>query len=378
MKAPGFRTIIDLAGATRQNKRNHPCQYGHTFKARAKIKMNGDNMLNCCALPLRILSQVGSVVLCVLAISATAQGQTNYPNRPIRLIVPYSPGASLDTVARLVGQQLGERLRQTVIVENRPGAGALLGTDHVAKAKPDGYTLLLASNTFSTTGALNPNAPFDSVRDFALVSLMAAGAYVLVATPSLPANSLAELVTYAKARPGTLNYSTAGLGTGQHMVGELVKMRTGTDIVHVPYKGAGEAVLSTMSGETQLSTPGVATAFNYVQQGKLKPLGITSKARLPILPQVSTFKEQGIDFVSGIYYAIAAPSGTPKPIIQNLHKQISAILQDPAVYKKITSDGAEIINSTPEEFAAFLISDIELWREVVKKAGIKVEGTGSK
>ena len=327
----------------------------------------------------RTLAAVGTLLAGLVIAPAGVQAQNaDYPNRPIRLIVPYSPGGSIDATARLIAQHLGEHLKQTVIVENKPGAGALLGNDYVARSKPDGYTLLLASNTFSTTKALNPNASFDSVRDFTPISLMAAGAYIVVANPALPADTFADMVKYASANPGKLNYSTAGIGTGHHLVGELVKIRTGASILHIPYKGASDAAMSTLSGETQLSVMGVATALSFLQQGKLKALAISSNARLPMLPQVPTFKEQGIDFVSGIYYAIAAPAGTPQAVVQRLHKEIDAVLKDPAVVERITAEGAEIINSTPEEFAAFLQGDIELWRDVVKKAGIEVETTGSR
>ncbi|SHI67613.1 Tripartite-type tricarboxylate transporter, receptor component TctC [Roseomonas rosea] len=297
----------------------------------------------------------------------------SFPDRPIRLIVPFPPGGPVDLSARIVAQALSEELKSPVVVENRSGAGGVVGTDAVAKAAPDGYTL-----GFSSTGAvavnvtLMPNNPYDSRKDFAPVSIVAGVPTLLCVHPQLPARSVAELVALAKARPGRLNFGSSGPGGTPHLSGERFKLNTGVNIAHVPYRGAAPAITALLANEVEIAFLDLPVLLPHVQEGRLRALAVTSAQRSPALPDVPSFAEAG---VSGMeienWYAILAPAGTPAERVARLHGATAAAMAKPATAGQFTSQGARIIVSKPDEALAFIRDEVGRWAEVVRAAGVK-------
>jgi tripartite-type tricarboxylate transporter receptor subunit TctC len=272
----------------------------------------------------------------------------DYPTRPVKIIVPFAAGGPADVYARVLAQHLTDALKQSFVVEDRPGAGSIIGTDAVAKSPPDGYTLLAMSNTHTTNESLIPNKPFALMRDFVAVTPINSSDLVMVVHPSVPAKDLKEFIALAKAKPGQLNYASSGPGTPYHMAGELFKAMSGTDIVHVPHKGSGEARTSVLGGNVEMS----------------------GTKRSPVLPDVPTVAEAGVPgYESTIWLGLMAPAGTPKPIIDKLNTTIAEIMRRPDIQKTWAAQGAEPQFMTPEEFDAFLRKDIEKWAYVVKKSG---------
>ena len=308
----------------------------------------------------------------LLSVATTAAAQQNYPSRPIRFIVPFAPGAGTDFVARLVGQKLGERLGQQVIVENRTGGSGTIATDFVAKSAPDGYTLLLG---FLGPLAINPNlekVPYDPLRDFAAASLIASAYSVLVVHPSLPVKSVKELIALAKARPTELNYASSGTGTNVYLVSELFKTRTGINIIHIPYKGTAPAAIAVISGEAQILFGSLIGVIPHVRSNRLRALAVLSPKRSAFLPEVPTLVESGLHGIDvAFWYAVVVPAATPSEIVSRLNAEIVQIASTPEYRLQLEKQGLEPITSRPEQFPAFLRSELDKWGNVIKAAGIK-------
>ncbi len=315
----------------------------------------------------------GLVVLAAFALPAHAQ---DYPTRPIRIIVPYTAGGSSDSVARTVGEKLQERLHQSVIVENRPGGNAFIGTEYVAKAPPDGYTLLLAGmTTHAAAPALYKKLPYDPVKDFAPITNVIDSPIVVVIHPDVPANNLKELIAYAKANPGKLNYGSAGVGNTLHLAGEVFQAETGTKLTHVPYKGASQALGDLVGGRIQVMFDLPQTPLPQIQAGKLKALAITSKERLGILPNVPTTAEAGFpDFRFGTWIGLVAPAGTPAPIVAKLHSEIVKAISQPDVKESFAQRAMVVAPSeSPAAFAQMIKSENDRLGHLIRAAGIQPE-----
>jgi tripartite-type tricarboxylate transporter receptor subunit TctC len=311
-----------------------------------------------------LLSVLGALLGAGLSV-AHAQ---NYPARPVRIVVPYAPGGGVDIMARIVGAKLSERLGGQFIVENRPGGGTVIGTELVAKAPPDGHTLLFANPALAANPALVEKLPYDTVKSFASVIMVAASYNVLVVHPSLPVKSTKELVALAKARPGQLNYASAGEGSAIHLAMALFQNVTGIDVVHIPYKGAGPALTDVVGGQVTVMFIATPPAVGYVKAGRLRALGMTSARRLAILPEVPTIAESGYPgFEVNNWYAVMAPAETPKEIVARLNSEINALLQSPDARERISGLGADVAGGTAEQFAQRLQGEIATWRKVLAK-----------
>jgi tripartite-type tricarboxylate transporter receptor subunit TctC len=319
---------------------------------------------------------IRAILAAVLALCATLPvAAQDWPAKPIRIVVPFSPGGVADNSARVIADKLGARLGQQVIVENRAGASGNIGSEAVAKAAPDGYTLLLG---FDGTMVINPHVfaklPFDTLRDFQPVTKLGDATLILVAHPSLPANSLPELIAYSKAQPGGVAYGTSGTGGTPHLAGELLVQRSGAKLVHVPYKGGGQAIGDVVGGQIPLVYTAIATAQQYVKSGRLKAIAVSSGKRAAALPEVPTFVEGGQPgFVVDSWVGILAPAKTPRPIVDRLQKEIAAVLADPEVKARYEVLGIEPVGNSPDQFAAQIKADLSRWEQVVKQAGIKVD-----
>ncbi len=301
-------------------------------------------------------------------------GAQTYPSKPIRMIVPFAPGGGTDILARIIGQQLADAWGQAVNVENRAGASGNLGTELVARSAPDGHTLVMAINTHAVNASLYSKLPFDPVKDFIPVILTATTANILVVHPSVPANSVQELITLAKAQPGRLNYASGGSGTTSHLAAELFKTMAGVEMVHVPYKGGGAAYTDLISGQVQLYFVGIPGTVQYLKAGRLRALAVTTPRRSPAAPEVPTIAESGLPgFSATTWWGILAPAGTPQPIIARIDFEVARILKAPEVRAKLDAQGFEPVASTPESFGAFMRSEIELWAKAVKASGARAE-----
>lgn len=300
-----------------------------------------------------------------------AAGQT-YPGKSVRIIVPYAAGGNTDITARAVGSKLGEVFRQQVIVDNRPGGGTNIGSELGARAAPDGYTLFMggASNAINMTLYARP--PYDTLRDFAPISLCVKGANVLSAHPSLPARNLKELIALAKARPGQLNFASSGLGSSNQMAGELFKMMAGLNIVHVPYKGNAPALIDTVAGNVEMMFSGVPALLPHLHSGRLRAIAIGSLKRFSALPDVPTFDESGLKgYEATTWFGLMAPIRTPKEIVARLNAEVDKILKSPDLQTRFINDGLEPIGGTQEEFDQFIRAEIEKYAKVIRAAGIK-------
>ena len=295
-----------------------------------------------------------------------------YPSKPARIIVPFGAGGPADIYARYLAQRLQEPLGQSFVIDNRPGAGSIIGTDLVAKSPPDGYTLLLMSNTHTVNESLVPKKPFALMKDFLPIAPINYSDLVLVVHPSVPAKSIKELIALAKAKPNGLNYASSGTGTPYHMAGELFKSMAGVQIVHIPHKGSGEARTSVMSGQVEIMLDAITTMAPMARAGRVRALGTTGAKRSTVLPDVPTIAEAGVkDYEATIWLGIMAPAGTPKPIVDRLNAEIGKIVARPDVKKAWNEQGAEPMAMTPAEFEKFLNADIAKWAHVVKVAGVK-------
>jgi tripartite-type tricarboxylate transporter receptor subunit TctC len=299
----------------------------------------------------------------------------SYPTKPIRLVVPFPPGGAVDIVARVVGQALSEAWGQQVVVDNRPGAGAIIGTDLVAKAAPDGYTLLMASVGMLTINpSLYTKLPYDPIKDFNPVILVGGTPCILVVHPALPPNSVKEFIAYAKSKPGQLNVASAGSGNITHLVAEVFRTQTGIEWVHVPYKGSAPALTDLLGGQVQLMFDVMLSALPHVKAGRLKALAVTSIKRFPQLPDLVTLDESGLPgFNVSSWWGVAAPAGTPKEIIAKLNGEVNKSLGTPKVKERLLSLGAEPIGGTPEQFSKHIQEEIVKWAKAVRSSGAKVD-----
>jgi tripartite-type tricarboxylate transporter receptor subunit TctC len=312
------------------------------------------------------------ITAALLAAAVTAQAQL-YPTKPIRLIVPLAAGGSMDIIARGVAQKLTDRLGQTVVVDNRPGAGGSIGAELTAHAVPDGYTLMMASASY-VTHALMYRAPYHPVRDFAPITQVSAQPYVLVVHPAVPAATAGELITYAMSNPGHLNYASSGNGGLIHLTGELFKSMTGVSLVHVPYKGMAAAYSDMLGGQVQLGFPATVSALPHIKSGKLRGLAVTSRVRAKILPDLPPLHEAGVPgFDVTQWYGMLAPAGTPPTIVDRMQREVAALLTQPDVIARMAADGSEPVSSTPRGFATHIKSEFAKWDGVIRQANIRGE-----
>ena len=311
------------------------------------------------------------VAAAVLAVPAAAQ---DYPNRPIKFVVPYPPGGGTDVVARIVNEPLATELGQPIIIDNRGGAAGNLGTDIVAKAPADGYTVLFTLSSHTINPKLYEKLPFDVEHDFVPVSLVALIPQILVVNPSVPITSVKELIAYAKANPGKLNYASVGIGSPGHIAGELFKLKTGIDMVHVPYKGGGPAVVDTIGGQVQLLFVSMPAAWQHVKTGRLRALAVTSAKRSVTAPEVPTIAESGVpDFVVDSWYGALAPAKTPPAVVAKLTAAFTKVLENPQVKERLLAQGAEAAPLPPPEFDRMIKDELAKWEVVIKTAKIKPE-----
>ena len=298
----------------------------------------------------------------------------SWPNKPIKFVVPFAPGGATDIIGRLVAQKLGDRLGQPVVVDNKPGAGTTIGNAFVAKAAPDGYTLLFAPTPFVITQALYPRLPYDAAKEFAPVALLAVSPFILVVNDALPARNVGELVELARAKPGVLTFCSAGSGSVPHLAGELFKLNAKVDIVHVPYKGGGPAITDLIGGQVNMMFATPIEVMQHVQSGKLRVLATTSSRRLGSLPNVPTMQEGGVqEFDVYSFFGVLAPAGTPKDIIDRLAVELERVMVDPDVLQRFAEQSAEARVLGPAAFTAFLQTERTKWADVVKRSGAKLD-----
>src|SRR5579859_4968225 len=318
-------------------------------------------------------SIAGGLALVALAALCGQAAAQDYPSRAIRMIIPFPPGGSNDVVGRIIANQLGERLGRQVFVDNRSGAGGVVGSDLAAKADPDGYTLLIISIAHVVDPWLYKE-PFDPVKSFVPVSIIATGTNVLTVHPSVPVHSVKELLDLAKAKPGVLNYASAGIGSFQHLSGELFKLTAGVDIQHVPYKGGGPAMLAVIAGEAEVMFSSIVQTVPNIQGGQLRALATGGEQRSSILPDLPTIAEAGVPgYVATNWWGIVAPAGTPAPIVAKLHDAVAGLLDSEQTKKFLDNEGAAPVHMSSAEFGAFIAAEISKWGPVVQKAGMKAQ-----
>ena len=316
---------------------------------------------------------LAALAAAALAVPWGAQAQS-YPDHPIRFVVPYPPGGGTDVIARIVQGKLQAALGQNIVIDNKGGAGGSVGTDIVAKAPPDGYTVLFTLNSHTVNPAIYAKLPFDTLKDFEPVGTVASLPQILVANPQFPANSVPELIALAKAKPGTLAYASVGVGSPGHLAGELFKLRTGTQMTHVPYRGGGPAVTDVMGGQVPLLWVSIPAAAQFVKTGKLKALGVSTLKRSAAFPDVATLQEAGVpDFEVDSWYAIFVPAKTPKPVIDKLNRALNSTLQDPDIRDKLLAQGSEAVGGTPEALGQAVNLELVKWAKLAKDANIKAE-----
>jgi tripartite-type tricarboxylate transporter receptor subunit TctC len=314
------------------------------------------------------------LVVVLLALLAPAVSAQSYPAKAIRLIVPFAAGGSTDLLARTLATQLQDALGQPIIVDNRPGAGSNIGTEVVAKAAPDGYTLLMGTNANAVNNSLYTNLRFDFVRDFAPISKVCSFLFILSLHPSVPATSVAELIALAKKRPGELTFSSAGIGTGSHLAGELFNIMADVKLVHVPYKGNAPSVTDLLGGQVSMSFINAIVVLPHLKSGKLRGLAVTSAQRFSVTPELPTISEAGLTGFEAVgWNGLFAPAGTPREVIQRINAETVRILRKPDIREKLVAQGAIVEGTSPEELSAFLRVDVERWAKTVKASGAKAE-----
>ena len=308
----------------------------------------------------------------MFACTGGAQAQ-NWPNRPIRMVVPYTPGGYTDLMARLVGQKISDALGQPIIFENKPGANAVIGTDVVAKAAPDGYTFGTVIAAHSVNATLNPKLPYDTLKDFSYVSLLSVAPLILITHPSLPASNMKEFIALAKSKPGELNFASSGIGSAAHLTTEMLKSRAGINMQHIPYKGTAGALQDLVGGRVNVMFDIVGPLMPHVRSGGAKAIAVTAKERIPAAAEVPTMAEMGVpDFVAGTWAGIIAPAGTPKEIVDRISAEAKKALTDPVLIKTLNDQGIVPMGSTPEEYRAFVVEEIARWKKVIADADIKL------
>jgi len=321
---------------------------------------------------MRFLTKIFTVLVCVSAPVAYA---LDYPNKPVRMVVPFPPGGTTDILARAVGQKLSESWGQQVVIDNRPGAGGNIGTDIVAKSPADGYTLLMGTvGTHSINASLYSKLPFDPIKDFAPVTLVASVPNVLVVNATIDAKSVKELIALAKSRPGQLAFASSGNGTSIHLAGELFKSMTGTSMLHIPYKGSAPAIAELLGGQTNMMFDNLPSAMPHIKSGRLRALAVTSVRRSPALPDVPTIAETGITgYEASSWFGVLAPAGTPKDVVAKIQADIAKALNTPEIRERLSGQGAEPVGDTPEHFAEHIKAESAKWARVVKDSGARVD-----
>jgi tripartite-type tricarboxylate transporter receptor subunit TctC len=323
---------------------------------------------------MEIVNHIRRAVLgAALACLATAGMADTWPSKPIRMIVGFPPGGGADIVARALGTELGKALGQSVVVDNRGGANGVIGTQELAKAAPDGHTLMLTISSHVTNALLYPNAPYDAMKDFAPVSLVASSPFVLVANPALPVNNVAELVALAKAQPGKINYGSPGNGSTQHLLHALMNLSAGIDMTHVAYKGGAPMANDLLAGHVQVGFTTPLFSQTLLQQGKLKALGVTSTRPIAQLPNVPPIGDTLRGYEGSVWYGVIAPAGTPRAVVDKLSAEIARIVRAPAVREKLVAQAAEPVGSTPEQFAAVMEGELKKWSAVIRQTGIRAD-----
>jgi tripartite-type tricarboxylate transporter receptor subunit TctC len=321
-----------------------------------------------------MINRVVIAALACFAASAHAQDVSSYPARTVTVIVPYAPGTGADILSRILGPRLTERWKVPVITENRAGAAGNIGTDYVAKAAPDGYTLLFTATSFGTNPAMNARLPFDPVKSFTPVILLATGALAVVVNPQLPIRNMREFIDYAKRQGGKMNYSSGGQGGPQHLGMELIKLETGIDVVHIPYKSITQGLADLAAGQVQASVSALQTAAPLVSAGKLRMIGVMSPERARTYPDVPTLPEQGLpNLVMETWYGVFAPTGTPPAIIQKINLELNENLKQEAIRSVLAKQGLDAAGGPPERFGKLVVSEIPRWKRVAAAAGIKPE-----
>jgi tripartite-type tricarboxylate transporter receptor subunit TctC len=317
------------------------------------------------------------ILSCAATLAALAAWPTpaaDYPARPVRLVVAFAPGGSVDVVARLLAQKLSERWKQQVVVDNRPGAGGNVSAEIAARAQPDGYTLYMTSAAFVVNPSLYRAVPYDPVRDFAPISLVATVQSVLVSHPALPVKSVKDLIALAKARPGQINYGSTGSGTSGHLIMELFRSMAGIDLVHVPYKVIGQTYADLLSGQVSLFFPTAPGALPHIQAGRIRALAVAGARRSAALPGVPTVAEAGVPgFDAGTWYPLLAPARTPRAVVESAHRDLVHVLGLPDVRERMTAAGIEIVGSTPDELARHIRAEIPKWTRVIKQSGARAD-----
>jgi tripartite-type tricarboxylate transporter receptor subunit TctC len=314
---------------------------------------------------------VSPLILCCALAAVPAYAQ-QYPAKPVRVIVPSSPGGGTDIVARIITPELSKRLGQQFVVENRAGAGTMIGIEVASKAAPDGYTLLMGLSTLAINSALYKKVPYDPVRDFAPITVAVSSGSIIAVHPSVPVKSIKELIAFARARPGQMNYASAGIGTYPHMTMELLLSMAKLKMVHIAYKGTGPAMVDMLAGHTAVMAGTMVTTVPQIRAGRLRGLGVTTTTRNSAAPEIPTVAEAGLPgFESVQWYALLAPANTPRDIVNRLHKEMVAILQMPTIKERFATDGAEPVANTPEQFAAYIKTELAKWEKVARNAGIE-------
>jgi tripartite-type tricarboxylate transporter receptor subunit TctC len=321
----------------------------------------------------RHLCQV-ALLGCILGGAASAALAQAYPNKPIKLIVPFAPGGFTDVVARILGQKLSVSLGQPFVIENKAGAGSTIGTDFVAKAAPDGYTLVMVSTTHVISPAIYPKLPYDPIKSFTPVGKLVDSAYVLMVNPKVPVNSVADYIALAKAQPDKIHYASSGNGSSQHLMGGMFASMTGTKLIHVPYKGSSGAASDLVAGIVESSFAGVPNAMAQVPAGRLKALAVTTAKRIPQLPDVPTMQEAGVPgYEASVWLGLLAPVGTPKEIVARLNAEIAKVMNSPETKKELYAAGVESDISSPESLGALMNREMDRWGKVIKDAGITMQ-----
>ena len=313
------------------------------------------------------------LALAIVGLGSLAQAQT-FPSKPIRLVVPFAPGGGTDNLVRLLAADASASLGQQITIDNTPGGATVGGTDMVAKAPADGYTILASDSAFLTNPGLMKNLPYQTTRDFTGITMMARAPVILIVHPSVPAHSVGELIALAKAKPGTINYASGGNGSSTHLAGELLKQVAGVNIVHVPYRGSGPAMNDLIAGQVQMSFSGISSARQYIDGGQLRVLALTGDSRNPALPNVPTFREAGLAGVNAeSYWGLYAPAATPPAVVKVLNQHFTRALKNPQLAQRLAELGYEPIANTPEEHTAQMKQMIGDWTAIIEKAGIRVE-----
>lgn len=310
----------------------------------------------------------------LLAASLSAGWAQTYPTKPVKLIVPFAPGGFTDVVARILGLRLSTAMGQQFVIENKAGAGSIIGTDFVAKSAPDGYTLVMVSTTHVISPWIYKNMPYDPIKSFTAVSKLVDSPYVLLVNPKVPARNVQEFIALAKAAPDTIHYASSGNGSSQHLMGGLFVSMTGARLKHVPYKGSGGAATDLVAGVVESSFAGVPNALAQVPQGRLKALAVTTAKRIPQLPDIPTLQEAGVPgYEASVWLALLAPAGTPRDIVTRLNTEIGKLMSSPETRKALYDAGVEVAHSTPEAMSDYMVQEMDRWGKVVKETGIKLE-----